>query len=138
MKDKMASPKELPIHSTWKGGKGSGHRKYLIGPGKLQFIPLNRAYNQFFSGEKGLFSSLWRKVRKGGIGSDPEGRRPKQLPFCINNPPQTRVFINQSINLQPSKLMGAESQGMILAAEGPDGVILATFGKGAKVESKFR
>jgi tRNA-binding EMAP/Myf-like protein len=34
--------------------------------------------------------------------------------------------------------MGAESQGMILAAEGPDGVILATFGKGAKVESKFR
>jgi hypothetical protein len=30
MKDKMAFPKELTIHSTWKGGKGSGHEKYLI------------------------------------------------------------------------------------------------------------
>ena len=32
--------------------------------------------------------------------------------------------------------MAAESQGMILAADGPDGIILATFQKEAKVGSK--
>jgi methionyl-tRNA synthetase len=41
-------------------------------------------------------------------------------------------------NLQPTKLMGVESQGMVLAADGPDGVILATFDKEAKVGSKVR
>ena len=41
-------------------------------------------------------------------------------------------------NLQPTKLMGVESQGMVLAADGPDGVILATFDKDAKVGSKVR
>jgi methionyl-tRNA synthetase len=41
-------------------------------------------------------------------------------------------------NLQPAKLMGVESQGMILAADGPEGVILATFDKEAKVGSKVR
>ena len=34
--------------------------------------------------------------------------------------------------------MGAESQGMILAGDRPDGVILATFEKEAKVGSKVR
>jgi len=41
-------------------------------------------------------------------------------------------------NLQPAKLMGVESRGMILAADGPEGVILATFDKEAKVGSKVR
>ena len=41
-------------------------------------------------------------------------------------------------NLQPTKLMGVESQGMVLAADGADGVILATFDKEAKVGSKVR
>jgi methionyl-tRNA synthetase len=41
-------------------------------------------------------------------------------------------------NLQPTKLMGVESQGMVLAADGPDGVILSTFDKEAKVGSKVR
>jgi methionyl-tRNA synthetase len=41
-------------------------------------------------------------------------------------------------NLQPTKLMGVESQGMVLAADGPEGVILATFDKEAKVGSKVR
>jgi len=41
-------------------------------------------------------------------------------------------------NLQPTKLMGVESQGMILAADGADGVIVATFDKEAKVGSKVR
>ena len=41
-------------------------------------------------------------------------------------------------NLQPTKLMGVDSQGMVLAADGPDGVILATFDKEAKVGSKVR
>jgi methionyl-tRNA synthetase len=41
-------------------------------------------------------------------------------------------------NLQPTKLMGVESQGMVLAADGPDGVVLATFDKEAKVGSKVR
>jgi len=41
-------------------------------------------------------------------------------------------------NLQPTKLMGVESQGMVLAADGVEGVILATFDKEAKVGSKVR
>ncbi|MCX5918078.1 MAG: methionine--tRNA ligase [Deltaproteobacteria bacterium] len=43
-------------------------------------------------------------------------------------------------NLQPTKLMGVESQGMLLAADGADGtgVVLATFDKEAKVGSKVR
>ncbi len=41
-------------------------------------------------------------------------------------------------NLQPTKLMGVESQGMILAADGVDAVIVATFDKEAKVGSKVR
>ncbi len=41
-------------------------------------------------------------------------------------------------NLQPTKLMGVESQGMVLAADGAEGVILATFEKEAKVGSKVR
>ncbi len=41
-------------------------------------------------------------------------------------------------NLQPTKLMGVESQGMLLAAEGADGVIVATFDKEAKAGSKVR
>jgi len=41
-------------------------------------------------------------------------------------------------NLQPTKLMGVESQGMVLAADGAEGVILATFDKEAKVGSKVR
>lgn len=41
-------------------------------------------------------------------------------------------------NLQPAKLMGVESRGMVLAADGPEGVILATFDKEAKVGSKVR
>jgi hypothetical protein len=45
-------------------------------------------------------------------------------------------FFDQSINLQPNKLMGAEPQRMVLAADRPAGVILATLGKKAKVGSK--
>ncbi len=41
-------------------------------------------------------------------------------------------------NLQPTKLMGVESNGMLLAADGTDGVILATFDKEAKIGSKVR
>jgi methionyl-tRNA synthetase len=43
-------------------------------------------------------------------------------------------------NLQPTKLMGVESQGMLLAADGADGtgVVLATFDKDAKVGAKVR
>jgi methionyl-tRNA synthetase len=41
-------------------------------------------------------------------------------------------------NLQPTKLMGVESQGMLLAADGIDGTVLATFDKEAKVGSKVR
>jgi methionyl-tRNA synthetase len=41
-------------------------------------------------------------------------------------------------NLQPTKLMGVESQGMLLAADGLDGTVLATFDKEAKVGSKVR
>ena len=41
-------------------------------------------------------------------------------------------------NLQPTKLMGVESHGMLLAADGADGVILATFDKEAKIGSKVR
>jgi len=41
-------------------------------------------------------------------------------------------------NLQPTKLMGVESQGMLLATDGTDGVILATFDKEAKIGSKVR
>ncbi|HEX7373034.1 MAG TPA: methionine--tRNA ligase [Thermodesulfobacteriota bacterium] len=43
-------------------------------------------------------------------------------------------------NLQPTKLMGVESQGMLLAADGADGtgVVLATFDKEAKVGSKVK
>jgi methionyl-tRNA synthetase len=43
-------------------------------------------------------------------------------------------------NLQPTKLMGVESQGMLLAADNPDGtgVVLATFDKEAKVGGKVR
>ncbi len=43
-------------------------------------------------------------------------------------------------NLQPTKLMGVESQGMLLAADGADGtgVVLATFDKEAKVGGKVR
>ncbi|MBP1713118.1 MAG: methionyl-tRNA synthetase / protein secretion chaperonin, partial [Deltaproteobacteria bacterium] len=41
-------------------------------------------------------------------------------------------------NLQPTKLMGVESQGMLLATDGTDGVILATFDKEAKVGAKVR
>ncbi|MBI4496150.1 MAG: methionine--tRNA ligase [Deltaproteobacteria bacterium] len=41
-------------------------------------------------------------------------------------------------NLQPAKLMGVESQGMVLAADGEDGVILATFDQEVKVGSKVR
>jgi len=43
-------------------------------------------------------------------------------------------------NLQPTKLMGVESQGMLLAADGADGtgVVLATFDKEAKVGAKVR
>ena len=41
-------------------------------------------------------------------------------------------------NLQPTKLMGVESNGMLLAADGADGVILATFDKEAKIGSKVR
>jgi methionyl-tRNA synthetase len=41
-------------------------------------------------------------------------------------------------NLQPTKLMGVESQGMVLAADGAEGVILATFDREAKVGSKVR
>jgi len=41
-------------------------------------------------------------------------------------------------NLKPTKLMGVESHGMILAADGAEGIILATFDKEAKVGSKVR
>ena len=41
-------------------------------------------------------------------------------------------------NLQPTKLMGVESQGMLLATDGAEGVILATFDKEAKIGSKVR
>ncbi len=43
-------------------------------------------------------------------------------------------------NLQPTKLMGVESQGMLLAADGADGtgVVLATFDKEAKIGSKVK
>jgi methionyl-tRNA synthetase len=43
-------------------------------------------------------------------------------------------------NLQPTKLMGVESKGMLLAADGVDGtgVVLATFDKEAKVGGKVR
>ena len=41
-------------------------------------------------------------------------------------------------NLQPTKLMGVESQGMLLATDGVEGVILATFDKEAKIGSKVR
>ncbi len=43
-------------------------------------------------------------------------------------------------NLQPTKLMGVESQGMLLAADGADGtgVVLATFDREAKTGSKVR
>jgi len=43
-------------------------------------------------------------------------------------------------NLQPTKLMGVESQGMLLAADGADGtgVVLATFDKEAQVGAKVR
>jgi len=42
------------------------------------------------------------------------------------------------VNLQPAKLMGVESQGMVLAADGADGVVLATFDKEAKAGAKVR
>jgi methionyl-tRNA synthetase len=43
-------------------------------------------------------------------------------------------------NLQPTKLMGVESQGMLLAADGADGtgVVLATFDKEAQVGAKVK
>jgi len=41
-------------------------------------------------------------------------------------------------NLQPTKLMGVESQGMLMAADGAEGVVLATFDKEAKVGAKVR
>jgi methionyl-tRNA synthetase len=41
-------------------------------------------------------------------------------------------------NLQPAKLMGVESQGMILAAEGDNGAVLATFDGEAKIGAKIR
>jgi methionyl-tRNA synthetase len=41
-------------------------------------------------------------------------------------------------NLQPTKLMGVESQGMLLATDGAEGVILATFDKEAQIGSKVR
>ena len=43
-------------------------------------------------------------------------------------------------NLQPTKLMGVESQGMLLAADGADGtgVVLATFDKEAQVGGKVK
>jgi methionyl-tRNA synthetase len=43
-------------------------------------------------------------------------------------------------NLQPTKLMGVESRGMLLATDGADGtgVVLATFDKEAKVGAKVR
>lgn len=43
-------------------------------------------------------------------------------------------------NLQPTKLMGVESRGMLLAADGADGtgVVLATFDKEAQVGAKVR
>jgi methionyl-tRNA synthetase len=41
-------------------------------------------------------------------------------------------------NLQPTKLMGIESQGMLLAADAVEGLALATFDKEAKPGSKVR
>ena len=41
-------------------------------------------------------------------------------------------------NLKPAKLMGVESQGMVLAAETEDGLTLLSFGKDAKVGVRIR
>lgn len=41
-------------------------------------------------------------------------------------------------NLQPTKLMGVESQGMVLSADGAERFVVATFDKEAKVGSKVR
>ena len=41
-------------------------------------------------------------------------------------------------NLQPTKLMGVESQGMVLAADGKDGVVLATFDQEMQIGAKVR
>ena len=41
-------------------------------------------------------------------------------------------------NLQPTKLMGVESQGMVLSADSAEGFTVATFDKEAKVGSKVR
>ena len=41
-------------------------------------------------------------------------------------------------NLKPAKLMGVESQGMLLAAETEDGLTLLSFGKDAKVGVRIR
>jgi len=41
-------------------------------------------------------------------------------------------------NLQPTKIMGIESQGMILAAEGKAGISLLTLDKEAEVGAKVR
>jgi tRNA-binding EMAP/Myf-like protein len=40
-------------------------------------------------------------------------------------------------NLQPTKLMGVESQGMVLSADGADRFVVATFDQEAKIGSKF-
>ncbi len=41
-------------------------------------------------------------------------------------------------NLQPAKLMGIESQGMVLAADGKDGVVLATFDQEMQIGAKVK
>lgn len=41
-------------------------------------------------------------------------------------------------NLQPAKLMGVESQGMVLAADGKDGVVLATFDQEMQIGAKVK
>jgi len=41
-------------------------------------------------------------------------------------------------NLQPTKLMGVESQGMVLSADSAEGFTVAIFDKEAKVGSKVR
>jgi methionyl-tRNA synthetase len=41
-------------------------------------------------------------------------------------------------NLQPTKLMGVESQGMVLSADGADRFVVATFDQEAKIGSKVR
>lgn len=41
-------------------------------------------------------------------------------------------------NLQPTKLMGVESQGMVLSADSAEGFTVATFDKEAKIGSKVR